>query len=205
MKRVSRRMIFLLVLMAVLVVGLGIFSIRYALHADEWVVFSGSPHVYSGTNLSVGVITDRSGSMLMDATEDKVYAEDTLLRSATMHLLGDRFGYIHAPLLDPYADAMVGFNKVTGVYSAEQEPKAAVLTLDAEVQKTALNALEGRKGTIGVYNYRTGEILCAVTSPTYDPDHMPDVEEDTTGAYEANSSSALIFLSNRAWCLSLFR
>jgi len=184
MKRVSRRMIFLLVLMAVLVVGLGIFSIQYALHADEWVVFPGSPHVYAGTNLYVGVITDRSGTILMDATEDKVYAEDTLLRSATMHLLGDRFGYIHAPLLDPYADAMVGFNKVTGVYSTEQEPKAAVLTLDAEVQKTALNALEGRKGTIGVYNYRTGEILCAVTSPTYDPDHMPDVEGDTAGAYE---------------------
>ena len=52
------------------------------------------------------------------------------------------------------------------------------------VQKAALAELEGRKGTIGVYNYETGEILCAVTAPTYDPDHMPNVEADVAGAYE---------------------
>jgi len=52
------------------------------------------------------------------------------------------------------------------------------------VQKTAQAALAGRKGTIGVYNYKSGEILCAVTAPTYDPDHMPDVENDSTGMYD---------------------
>ena len=35
-----------------------------------------------------------------------------------------------------------------------------------------------------MYNYKTGEILCAVTSPSYDPDHVPDVANDTTGSYE---------------------
>lgn len=44
------------------------------------------------------------------------------------------------------------------------------------MQRTALAALDGRKGTVGVYNYKTGEILCAVSSPTYDPDDVPDVE-----------------------------
>ena len=50
------------------------------------------------------------------------------------------------------------------------------LTVSADVQRTALAALDGRKGTVGVYNYKTGEILCAVSSPTYDPDDVPDVE-----------------------------
>ena len=184
MKRISRRMIFLLVLMAVLAIGLGIFGVQYVLYADEWVVFSGSPHVYNGVNLSVGLLTDRNGTRLLDGTQEKVYAEDPLVRSATMHLVGDRFGYIHAPVLEEYADELVGFNKVTGLYSAVSTPNAAALTIDAGVQKTALRALEGRRGTIGVYNYQTGEILCAVTSPTYDPDQMPDVEGDTGGAYE---------------------
>ena len=51
-----------------------------------------------------------------------------------------------------------------------------MLTVSADVQRTALAALDGRKGTVGVYNYKTGEILCAVSSPTYDPDDVPDVE-----------------------------
>ena len=48
----------------------------------------------------------------------------------------------------------------------------------------ALEALGSHKGTIAVYNYKTGEILCAVTTPTYDPDDVPDIAGDTTGAYE---------------------
>jgi peptidoglycan glycosyltransferase len=35
-----------------------------------------------------------------------------------------------------------------------------------------------------VYNYQTGEILCAVSSGTYDPDNVPDIEEDATGYYD---------------------
>ena len=108
MKRISRRMIFLLVLMAVLAIGLGIFGVQYVLYADEWVVFSGSPHVYNGVNLSVGLLTDRNGTRLLDGTQEKVYAEDPLVRSATMHLVGDRFGYIPSPMLDEYADDMIG-------------------------------------------------------------------------------------------------
>ena len=176
-------MILLIVLMAVLAVGVGIFLVNYLIHADEWVVFSGSPHVYTGSNLSTGTVTDRHGELLLDSTEDRIYAADPGLRKATMHLLGDRFGYISAPLLHAFADEMVGFTPVQGLYSPAQQNSQAVLTISAAAQKTALEALQGRKGTIGVYNYKTGEILVAVTSPTYDPDNMPDVEGDSTGAY----------------------
>jgi len=183
-KRISRRMIFLLILMAVLVVGIGFFTIRYFILADDWVVFSGSPHVYTGNNLSAGQVTDRAGTLLLDSTDGRTYASDPDLRRATMHLLGDRFGYISAPVLEEYADELVGFSAVNGLYSLADGANQAALTISASVQKTALAALSGRKGTIGVYNYKTGEILCAVTAPTYDPDHMPDVAGDQTGAYD---------------------
>lgn len=184
MKRISRRMIFLLVLIALLAVGLGVFTVRYFIQGDDWVVFSGSPHVYTGGNLSTGTTTDRHGTLLMDSTDGRVYSQDADLRRATMHLLGDRFGYIYAPVLGTYADELVGYSAVNGLYSLGPVSNQAVLTIDANVQKVAQAALAGRKGTIGVYNYQTGEILCAVTSPTYDPDNMPDVEHDTTGAYD---------------------
>ena len=73
---------------------------------------------------------------------------------------------------------------VDGLYNYGDVAGIAELTISAEVQKAALKAMGDHKGTIAVYNYKTGEILCAVTTPTYDPDDVPDVEGDETGAYE---------------------
>ena len=184
MKRISRRMVLLIVLMAVLAAGIVVFLFNYFFNADDWVVFSGSPHVYEGSNLSAGTVTDRTGELLLDSTDGRIYSSDRTLRKATMHLLGDRFGYISAPVLGDYADELVGFTPVDGLYSLTDSANRGVLTISASAQKVTLEALQGRKGTIGVYNYQTGEILVAVTSPTYDPDQMPDVENDTTGAYD---------------------
>ena len=184
MKRISHRMLFLIVLMAVLLVGLVVFGVQYTLRAGQWVTFSGSPHVYAGSNLSAGRVTDRNGVLLMDSSDGRTYAEDAELRRATMHLLGDRYGYISAPVLSAYADDMVGFSPVNGLYGASESGNTAKLTIISQAQKTAQAALAGHKGTIGVYNYKTGEILCAVTAPTYDPDNMPDVENDATGTYD---------------------
>ncbi len=184
MKRISRRMIFLIVLMAVLALGLLVFALQFALHGGDWVTFSGSPHVYAGANLSTGRVTDRSGILLLDSTDGRAYSEDAALRKATMHLLGDRYGYISAPVLNSYADHMVGYSPINGLYTAAPGGNTARLTISAPVQKLAQELLAGRKGTIGVYNYKTGEILCAVTAPTYDPDDMPDVENDPAGVYD---------------------
>ena len=184
MKRISHRTVLMLILMGVLVAGVAFFTLRYFLHAGEWVVFPGSPHVYSGSNLSSGRVTDRDGVLLLDSTDGRVYAEDVDIRRATLHLLGDRYGYISAPILEEYADDLVGFNVVNGLFGQDQGANTAVLSISAQVQKTALQALGNHHGTVGVYNYKTGEILCAVTSPTYDPDNMPDIEGDETGAYD---------------------
>ena len=41
-----------------------------------------------------------------------------------------------------------------------------------------------KKGTVAVYNYETGQLLCAVTTPNYDPDNVPDIDGDDSGRYE---------------------
>ena len=44
--------------------------------------------------------------------------------------------------------------------------------------------MNGRKGAIGVYNYKTGEIVCMVSSPTYDPVDPPSLSaDDKSGVY----------------------
>ena len=184
MNRIAGRSKFALILAAVLVLGLVIFLGEYLLQAKDWVVFSGSPHVYTGNNLNCGVVTDRNGTVLLDATDGRQYSDDVTLRMATVHLLGDRDGYINAPAVSQYSSQMVGFDLVNGIYSTSGTGGTAVLTISAEAQKAALEALDGRKGVVGVYNYKTGEILCAVSSPTYDPDHVPDIANDTSGDYD---------------------
>ena len=184
MKKVSGRAIFPLILAIVLLAGTALLCVRYFAKADEWVTFSGSPHVYTGVNLDGGVVTDRDGTLLLDSTDGRTYSADAVTRTATMHLLGDRYGYIQAPLLGNFADDMIGFDKINGLYGAEGTEANAALTLSAAAQTAAYQALGNYHGTVGVYNYKTGEILCAVTSPSYDPDNMPDVDADTSGAYD---------------------
>ena len=184
MKKVSGRALFPLILAIVLLAGTALLCVRYFAQADEWVTFSGSPHVYTGVNLDGGVVTDRDGTLLLDSTDGRTYSDDAATRTATMHLLGDRYGYIQAPLLGSFADDMIGFDKINGLYGAEGTEANAALTLSAAAQTAAYQALGNYHGTVGVYNYKTGEILCAVTSPSYDPDNMPDVDADTSGAYD---------------------
>ena len=57
------------------------------------------------------------------------------------------------------------------------------LTIDSDWNKAAWQALNGRKGTVGVYNYKTGEILCLVSSPSFDPRNIPG-DLETNSKYE---------------------
>ena len=184
MNRVSKRASALLLLILLLTGGLGFFVYEYFTKAETWIVSAGSPHIYNSSNIGCGQVTDRSGELLLDITATRSYSDDAGVRMSTLHLLGDRQGRISAPAIAHYGREMTGYDLIDGLYSYDGSAGEAVLTVSSEVQKAALEALGDRKGTIGIYNYRTGEILCAVTTPTYDPDNVPDIEGDETGTYE---------------------
>ena len=184
MNRIAGRAGIALLLVLVLMGGLVFFVGEYLFEAGDWINAAGSPHVYNAGNIGCGVVTDRSGTVLMDVTDQRTYADSLTLRKATLHWLGDREGNISAPALPNYSKQLSGFDLINGIYSYSGSGGEAVLTISAEVQTAALEAMDGYKGTVAVYNYETGEILCAVSSPAYDPDDVPDIEGDTTGAYE---------------------
>lgn len=184
MNRIARRAVITLLLGGLLMAGFVFFLCEYIENAGDWVTFAGSPHVYSGGNIGCGVVVDRAGILLLDMNDGRDYSADTLLRKATVHWLGDRRGSVSAPALANYSAEMAGYDLMNGVYSYGQTGGVAELTLDAYVQKVALEAMGDYKGTVAVYNYKTGALLCAVTTPTYDPDNIPDIEGDTTGAYD---------------------
>ena len=172
--------LFLLLLLG----GLLFFVWEYVTQAESWVSFSGSPHLYNSSNIGCGTITDRSGNLLLDISQGRTYSDDANTRKSTLHWLGDKKGFISASTVSTYAASMVGYDRINGVYNASDEGGNARMTLSAKVQSAALEAMGNRKGTVGVYNYKTGEILCALTTPTYDPENVPDIANDTTGAYD---------------------
>ena len=183
MNRIARRASVLLALLLLLSAGTVFFVGEYLSKSGEWILFSGSPHVYENNKLSLGVITDSSGGLLADLRDGRTYCESALVRKSMLHWLGDRKGNISIPFVDYYAAELMGYGAVNGIYTYGDTYGSLKLTLSAKVQTAVLEAMGNRSGTVAVYNYKTGELLCAVSTPTFDPDDVPDIEGDTTGAY----------------------
>lgn len=183
MNRIARRSVAMLLFIAVLLGGVGFFVAEYFMKAGTWVMTQGSPHIYNGTNIGCGIVTDRDGELLLDTEDTRTYASSQELRKATLHWLGDRYGYISAPAVASYAEEMAGFDSISGLYSYSGTGRTT-LTLSAKLQTAALEAMGTAKGTVAIYNYKTGEILCAVSTPTYDPDDPPTISEENAEEYE---------------------
>ena len=79
--------------------------------------------------------------------------------------------------LTQFASKLTGYNVITGANTIFSGGRDLYLTIDADVCAEAYKALNGYKGTVGVYNYKTGEIICMISSPTYDPSDPPDIED----------------------------
>ena len=184
MKRIAMRSLTIWLLVLLLLGGLGFFLVEYVMHSKQWVMSQGSPHIYKGDKTTAnGVFLDREGILLLDTTNGRTYGATEQLRSSTIHWLGDRYGYISAPAVSTYANEMSGYDMLTGLYAGVDGGKAT-LTISAKLQMVAQEAMGDRKGTIALMNYRTGELLCALSTPNYDPDHVPNMAADDTGAYE---------------------
>ncbi len=184
MNRVAHRTTIALLLALILIGGMAIFVVQFVKDGSDWVVFEGNPHIYNGTNIGCGVVTDRDGALLLSALDGWEYSADVSIRESTVHWLGDRYGYISAPTVAHYAEDMAGYSLANGLYAYSGLGGKAKMTISAELQKVALEAMGDYRGTVAAYNYKTGEILCAVSTPNFDPDDVPDIDGDSSGAYE---------------------
>lgn len=184
MNRVINRARVLGILALILAAGVLFFILEYMVQSKSWVMFPGSPHIYGNSSAGSSLVTDRNGILLLDTTSGREYAQDGQLRASMVHWLGDREGNISAPLLSHYAQELVGYDIISGVYRYGNSDANIQLTLSAKMQMAALNALGERKGTVAIYNYKTGEILCAVSTPAFDPDQLPDIAGDTEGVWD---------------------
>lgn len=184
MKKIERRAVVCVVLALCLAAGLCLFLVKVLLQGGSWVSSAFNRHLYNSQGqLVVGTVLDRDGDVLSDGVDGKrTYYENETVRKATLHAVGDPQGSIGTGAINAFADKLTGYNLLGGAYGAHRGGEL-YLTIDARYNYEAYQALGGKKGTVAVYNYKTGEILCMVSAPSYDPLNVPaDIE--TNDAYK---------------------
>ncbi len=173
MNKLALRAWFALALAGILLAGMCVIVVRYVTDGSDWVSFRSNPAVQIGGALSSYSVVTRDGVTILDTSKKPIYGEDAALRSSLLHLLGDG-GNVSSHLIDEYGSALTGYNAIGGVYSTDHAQGELELTVSATAQKAAYHAMNGKKGAVGVYNYQTGEILCMLSMPSYDPQNPPD-------------------------------
>lgn len=186
MKTINKRIALLIIVTSIFLIT--VFGLMFSMfyHAEEYALKSVNAHLYkNGVLVSAGSINDVNGKMLAYTKDGKrIYGEDSKSRRALLHIIGDNQGFISGGIQDTFSKELCGYNIFYGVN--RNSGNTLNLTLDADLCSYAYDALDGYKGTIAVCNYKTGEIICLASAPSYDmynkPENIND-DPDFEGVY----------------------
>ncbi|MFR5876020.1 MAG: penicillin-binding transpeptidase domain-containing protein [Eubacterium sp.] len=190
MKMITKRGIFLWILCALFAAGIVFLTVSFVKDGSDWAMKRYNHHLYSdGELIGAGTIYDKNGKVLAETVDgERVYSDSKTTRKSTLHVVGDPKNFISTGVQSVFDSRLTGYNLLFGVYNIERYGKGndMTLTIDADICDAAYKALDGRKGTIGIVNYKTGDIVCAISSPSYDVNDVPydiDTNEEYEGVY----------------------
>ena len=186
MKQMNVRAIIMMIIAALFLFGVIFFCFEYATDGSDWGLYPANTHIFKNGQINrAGKITDRDGTVLVETVDGKrVYNSNYGIRLSTLHAVGDLDGKIQTGLQSSYLDLLCEYNMLDGVYQHSDSGNNIQMTLSAEVCADALNAIGNRNGTVAVYNYKTGEMICMVSTPTYDVEDEEDSEKAHSGEYK---------------------
>jgi peptidoglycan glycosyltransferase len=184
LKQVFSRSLIVLAITLFFCGGLLLFYGKLAVVGDNWTSYPTNRHIYTDGHLvKAGTITDRNGEVLASTQLGvRSFHESESVRKATVHAVGDLDGFVSTGVHTAFWKDLTGYDILNGVYGAGHD---MTLTIDSDLSVTACQALGNRAGTVGVYNYKTGEIICMVSTPTYDPENKPDSDTMNSDKYKA--------------------
>lgn len=134
MKKIEKRALMCLLLALVLFAGSGVFCYRYYTHGDDWASYEGNRDVYADGDLAKGAVYDTNGVLLMkNSPEGTTYNESASIRTALMHITGDRDNNVTTGANRAFTDELIGYDFINGVYSLNNEGESISLTLDSEI------------------------------------------------------------------------
>ena len=178
MKITAKRAAVVYALIIAFLAGVAILTASIMVNGSEWASNKANRHIYTGgTIINAGTIYDRNGVALAKSSDnERIFADGAALRKSVLHVVGDNAGYISTGTHHIFRDTLSGYSPVEGIYRLKQTGTGTDihLNIDSEANKIAFNALGEFNGAVAVYNYKTGELLCSVSTPSYDIRNKPD-------------------------------
>ncbi len=178
MRITAKRAAIVYALIAAFLAGVCIFVVSLVLNGSEWASNKANRHIYTGgTIVNAGTIYDINGIVLAKSSDnERVFSDDSTVRKSVLHVIGDTAGYISTGTHYLYRDVLSGYSKIEGIYNLKRNGTGTDITLniDSEANKIAYKALGDYNGAVAVYNYKTGQLLCSVSKPTYDIKNKPE-------------------------------
>ena len=178
---------FVFALVLLFFAGIIFFTANISINSGSWVQHIYNWHTSGNGGLEkAGKIFDRNGVVLAQNVDGKrVYNDDYGTRLATLHVVGDNSLNISTAVQSVYRSELTGYSFIWGLEMPEtfRGGNNITLTIDSNACKTAYEALGGMEGAVVVMNYKTGEVLCSVSSKTYDPQDPPEITEDNEDEY----------------------
>ena len=171
MNRILKRSFVLIFVIFAFSAGILLYYFSLAVNSENWATYPANKHIYSnGILTKAGQITDRNGRVLAETKNGKrVYNKNADVRKATVHAVGDLNGFVATGMHSAYLKELCGYDPINGVYNVSGKGNNIALTIDSDISVAAYKALGNRAGTVGIYNYQTGEIICMASTPTFDP------------------------------------
>lgn len=171
------------VVILLFLIAVAVFLIRFFTLNSDWALYETNQHIYSsGKLVNAGTITDREGNVLSDTVNgERVYNNNKDIRKATIHIAGDHEGYVSTGVTNALKDKLVGYSSLNGVFTYSGKGNSAELTISSDISIAAMKALGNNSGCVGVCNYKTGEVLCMVSTPTYDISDIKEYEKAKNG------------------------
>ncbi len=149
----------------------------FAANGALWSSHKANSHIFSsGQITNAGSVYDSFGVTLAYSSDvRRVYNSNANIRRSTLHAVGDMSGVISTGAQSAYKKYLTGYSFVNGIYSLKKYGTGndVYLSLCASACSAALSSLSGFNGAVGAYNYKTGELLCNVSAPTYDINNPP--------------------------------
>lgn len=177
MKTTGFRSFVLFILLIAFAGGIGYFLFQLTMNGAHWVAQPYNGHIYAGSAaMDAGTITDRTGMILAESDSGKrVYADNENVRRSLLHTVGDSSGYISTSVQAVHRSDLMGYNLIMGLNPTIFSDLGSNLQLSvhANANAAAYQALEGRRGAAFLFNYKTGETLVKVSAPSYDPMNVP--------------------------------
>lgn len=177
MKITAKRAAVVYVFIFAFLAGLVVLAASFFVNGSAWASDRSNAHLYSGGSMvNAGTVFDREGKILARSADGKrIFSDDAVLRKATLHVVGDPAGYISTGCHSLYRDALSGYSFAEGVYRLKKDGAGGdiILNIDSSANKIAYKALGNYDGALAAYNYKTGELLCSVSKPSYDVKNKP--------------------------------